>query len=106
MKTLIYILSFIVLISCDCRKFVSGVVLDKSTHEPIQGVKVCFHDQPTTFALTDSLGNYTIYYVNWGLGCYTKNNKKVVAEKKAYKKSDAVPAMNTIELARDTLMIK
>lgn len=94
------------LISCDCRKIVTGVVLDKTTHEPIQGAKVCFYDQPSTFSYTDSLGNYTIHYIKWGLGCYTNDNKMVIAEKELYKKSDVVAAQSTIELSRDTIQQK
>jgi hypothetical protein len=84
----------------------SGIVIDKTTSLPIEGAKVYFYDQPNTFSYTDSLGSYSIHYVKWGLGCYAKDNKKVIVEKKAYKKSNAAPARKTIELIQDSIKPK
>ena len=98
MRNLIYIVTILLLVSCDCYKVATGVVVDKANLMPLSGVKVSFADEPTTFSYTDSLGNYSMNYVKWGFGCYTKENKKVVAEKKNYKTSGEKDGWSTIEL--------
>lgn len=101
-----YIAFGLFLVSCDCYKVATGKVVDKTTQKPISGVKVCLSDQPSTFSYTDSTGSYEIYYIKTGLSCYTKVKKKVIAEKKGYKKSTEMSTQNSIELITDSLKTK
>ncbi len=98
MKHIFFILTFLLIISCDCVKISGGKVIDEKTELPIVRAKVCLSNSPSTFVYTDSTGAYKLRYITWGLGCYMNQKKKVIVEKDGYIKSDEIPINKDIEL--------
>ena len=96
------LLSILFLSSCDCPKVITGSVIDKNTHLPIPGVKVYISNNPSCSNVTDSIGNYEIYYLTYGPFCYFKEKRKVIAEKPGYQNSDETEAQNPIEMVLDS----
>ncbi|MCB9019341.1 MAG: carboxypeptidase-like regulatory domain-containing protein [Chitinophagales bacterium] len=88
------------LTSCDCNQRVSGIVIDKETGRPLQGVKVYNKDKEWSKTITDSTGHFELSNASGSFRCPPMI---VVADFKHYKKIEiSIPAggQETIELQR------
>lgn len=99
-KILLILFGFVLLISCDCLRKVSGTVVDKATGEPLYGVLVHNKDNDRVKITTDSTGYFELSDISGGFRCPPM---KIVIEDKDYKSQKVkIPAggMKIIELIK------
>lgn len=63
------ILGSFYLASCDCLQHVSGIILDKETGKPLQGVTVYNKNKDWMKITTDSTGHFELSAISGGFRC-------------------------------------
>lgn len=94
------------LTSCDCYQRVSGIVIDKETGRPLQGVTVYNKNKEWSKTTTDTTGHFELSNVSGGFRCPPMT---VIAEFKNYDKVEIkIPAggQETIKLQRQGFQSK
>ncbi|MFV0529982.1 MAG: carboxypeptidase-like regulatory domain-containing protein [Flavobacteriales bacterium] len=68
-QIILYFSFFLFLTSCDCYQVVNGVVLDKDTKNPLQGIIVSNKNKEWNKTTTDSLGHFKLSNISGGFCC-------------------------------------
>jgi CarboxypepD_reg-like domain len=88
------------LTSCDCNQQVRGIVIDKETGKPLQGVTVYNKNKEWRKMTTDTTGHFELSNISGGFRCPPMT---VIAEDKNYAKVEInIPAggQDTIKMQR------